>query len=139
MTLHWRRKTLSLLACLECFTPVGVSASSSAEAGVRHQPCSACSAGKQEQVPDLPLAAKPHGGTPRCVLVSLAPLPAWLSLCCCGRAPVGWPLVTRSHCWAFLISHDPFVFPTVCALTSVFLKTFYFGFAATVRAWRILK
>lgn len=40
---------------------------------------------------------------------------------------------------AFCISHDPFVFPTVCALTLFFLKTFYFGFTATVQACSILK
>ena len=40
---------------------------------------------------------------------------------------------------AFHVSHDPFVFPTACALTFVFLKIFYFGFAATVQACGILK
>lgn len=67
----------------------------------------------------------------------LALLAASLSLCCCcghmleGAGP--WSLALLLCIQAFCVSHDPFVFPTVCTLTFVFLKTFYFGFTATVQ------
>lgn len=101
LTLHWRRKTLSLLAWLECFTPVSASASGSGESGVRHQPCAPCSAGKQEHVPDLPLAAKPHGGTVRAgvtgTTASLA-VPVLLWPCSCGLGSGhSLPLLSLSH------------------------------------------
>lgn len=96
---------------------MSASASSSGESGVGHQPRAACSAGKQEQVPDLPWGAKPDGGTVCAGVTGTTASLAAPVLCCCGRAPGGWALATRSRCWAFFISHDPFVFPTVCALT----------------------
>lgn len=77
------------MACPEGLTPLSASAHGSGESGVGHLPCADCSAGKREQVPDLPQGAEPHGGMV-CAGVSgtaaslAVPLLLWQSSCRLG-------------------------------------------------------
>lgn len=91
------------MACPEGVTPLAVSASASGsgESGAGHLPHAACSAGKQEQVPDLPLGAGPHGGTVWLVLVALLP-----AGCPCAAVAV----LLQAGPWSLSLTTGPFSF-----------------------------
>lgn len=77
-----------------------------------------------------PGGAKPHGGmacnAPAQLLASLAPPPAPALPWPCFWGPGHGHSLPLLCLQAFRISHDPFVFPTVCALTLVFFPNCFF-------------